>query len=202
MWYCWIVLYTECMKQLNVEQVNGSSVEFTLQVSYCVPAEEASSSKGRNGNFEPQRRWPELDPSGDAQPDQYVLVASCPHTRVLCDLGSSHTCFCFVHLCSSQTTPTLADPPLCSLFSTFALQSTMKISFRIVEINSKSDFQKVLRCAPVPLVLNALINSETILGKMFILCVASILAHLLIWRRGACTGASHQVAGKTFDLQF
>lgn len=38
----------------------------------CSLTEEASGSQGGDGNDQPQRCGPELDPPGDAQPDQYV----------------------------------------------------------------------------------------------------------------------------------
>lgn len=61
-------------KNLNQHPSYNSHI-MLLGVRACVRAEEASSSEGGNRNLEPQRCGPELDPPGDAQPDQYVRVA-------------------------------------------------------------------------------------------------------------------------------
>ncbi len=104
---------------LTADKHGGSrSIEFTWQAFYsvrvhvcvclCVCAEEASSSKGRNGNFEPQWCRPELDPSGNTEPDQYVYThPSLTHLLL------------FSAVFSFVTPPTPEAPPLRAAFFSF-----------------------------------------------------------------------------------
>lgn len=77
------------------------------QLILCLFVEEASSSKGRNGNFEPQRRRPELDPPRNTEPDQYVLLA-----HILWPHQLAHKLSFFMHfvICRHSRNPTVYTP--------------------------------------------------------------------------------------------
>lgn len=76
----WVRIDVVPLGPLKVRGVSGCRDEAATLVlcvsglicAAVVPAEEASGSQGGNGNLQPQRRGPQLDPSGNTQPDQYV----------------------------------------------------------------------------------------------------------------------------------